>query len=337
MFDITAHLPHRRKQTASGWISFNAPCCVHTGEKRQDRRQRGGIKIVDSGWSYHCFNCGYTASFILGRHLSFRARRLLEWLAVPTEEIERINLESLRHRNIQGILDDRQRTSNTLQGIHFEDRDCPYIDLVTVDNTEQWQYLRDRHVPEDYPAMLAVSYDRRGIPGILGRMAVVIPFTYDNRMVGHTIRFMDDRAPKYIHDIQPGYVFGTDLQQAGWKHVFVMEGVFDALSISGLAVLHADISDSQAKLIRSLDREITVVPDQDTAGMRLVDRALELGWAVSMPEWPPGCKDVNDAVRSIGRLATVITIMHARETSRIKIELRKKQILKKSHEIQSFR
>ena len=127
----------------------------------------------------------------------------------------------------------------------------------------------------------------------------------------------------------PGYVFGTDLQHPDWQHVLVMEGVFDALSISGLAVLHAEISDSQARLIRSLGREITVVPDQDSAGMKLVDRALELGWAVSMPEWPEGCKDVNDAVKLFGKFGALVTIMQARETSRVKIELRRRQIAKR--------
>jgi DNA primase len=128
--------------------------------------------------------------------------------------------------------------------------------------------------------------------------------------------------------MQPGYVFGTDLQRPDWQHAIVVEGVFDALSIAGLAVLHADISDAQARLIRSLGREVTVVPDQDQAGMKLVDRAVELGWAVSMPAWPQDIKDVNDAVKQFGRLATLIHIMQARETSRIKIELRKRQLAK---------
>jgi DNA primase len=139
---------------------------------------------------------------------------------------------------------------------------------------------------------------------------------------------LDNRQPRYIHDTQPGYVFGTDLQGADWRYVIVVEGVFDALSIGGLAVLHADINDAQARLIRSLDREVVVVPDQDAAGLRLVDRAVELGWSVSMPEWPADVKDVNDAVIRWGCVATVITIMQARETSRIKIELRRKQLVK---------
>jgi DNA primase len=111
--------------------------------------------------------------------------------------------------------------------------------------------------------------------------------------------------------------------------VIVVEGVFDALSINGLAVLHAEINESQVRLIRSLGREVVVVPDQDEAGIKLVDRAVELGWAVSMPDWPADIKDVNDAVIRWGRLATLLTIMQARETSRIKIELRKRQLVKK--------
>jgi DNA primase len=105
--------------------------------------------------------------------------------------------------------------------------------------------------------------------------------------------------------------------------------VFDALSINGLAVLHAEINDAQVRLIRSLGRDVVVVPDQDEAGMKLVDRAVELGWAVSMPVWPVGIKDVNDAVIRLGRLAALITIMQAKETSKIKIELRKKQLVKR--------
>jgi len=313
---VVSFLPGKRKQTASGWISFNAPCCIHRGDN-QDRRQRGGIKpSPDGSWSYHCFNCGYTASFVLGRNLTFKARKLLEWMNVPQEEIERMNLESLKHKSIEGLLGERQQVVNQLQNIVFEDRDLP-ADTQPL-NADGEAYLRSRSLPADYPFM----YKTMPRPGI------VIPFTHDNQVVGHTTRFLDDRVPKYIQDIQPGYVFGTDLQGANWQYAVVVEGVFDALSISGLAVLHADINEAQARLIRSLGREIIVVPDQDAAGMRLVDRAVELGWSVSMPDWPADVKDVNDAVIRWGKLGTLLTIMQSKETSKIKIELRKKQLLK---------
>jgi hypothetical protein len=315
MIDVYSYLPGKKKQTASGWISFNAPCCEHNGESR-DRRSRGGIKTSDAGWSYHCFNCGFTASFVLGRNLSYKARKLLGWMHVPPEEIERINLESLRHRNVEGLLAERKSVADQLMNIQFEDRMLPADTQPLTAECEH--YLAKRKISLDYP-FLYKTMPRRGI---------VIPFTYDNQVVGHTTRFLDDRSPKYIQDIQHGYVFGVDLQKPDWQIVLVMEGVFDALSIDGLAVLHAEINDAQVRLIRSLGREVIVVPDQDEAGMKLVDRAVELGWSVSMPDWTDGVKDVNDAVIRWGRLATLLTIVQARETSRIKIELRKKQMIK---------
>jgi hypothetical protein len=236
---------------------------------------------------------------------------------VPQEEIERMNLESLKHKSIEGLLGERQEIVNRLQNIEFEDRNLPETTQPLSDTG--LAYLRSRGLSLDYPFF----YKTMPRPGI------VIPFTHNNQVVGHTTRFMDDRTPKYIQDIQPGYVFGTDLQQSDWQYSIVVEGVFDALSINGLAVLHAEINDAQSRLIRNLGKEIIVVPDQDEAGMRLVDRAVELGWGVSMPEWPVGVKDVNDAVIRLGKLGCLLTIMQAQETSKIKIELRKKALVKR--------
>jgi hypothetical protein len=324
VIDILFYLPGKRKATPSGWVSFNAVCCHHNGSN-VDKRGRGGLKATEQGWSYHCFNCGYTASFILGRSVSFKARRLLSWIGVPDAEIDHLNLESLKHRNIYGILEDRQKTFNTLAAIEFEERDLPPYAELLVDEGNYRDYVRGRRVPEDFPVMAQMQND--GIHWT--RPHVIIPFTYDNKIVGWTCRFLDNKQPKFISDSQPGYVFGTDLQNNTWEHVLVTEGIFDALCIGGLAVMHNTISDAQVRLIRNLGKQVTVVPDQDQAGLELIDRAVELGWAVSIPEWPLHIKDVNDAVIEYSRLGALLTIMQARETSKIKIELRKKQLAKR--------
>ena len=319
MIDVVAYLPAKRKQTPSGWISFNAPCCA-------DKRQRGGLKVSDRGWSYHCFNCQFTASFILGRSVGFKARKLLGLLNVPERDIDLLNLESLRHRSIEGILDERQQIFNTLSDIKFEEKEDfpPHVELLTPEHTTYWEYVRSRCVPEDYPVMVQMEND--GVHWT--RDHVIIPFTYKDTLVGWCARMLSGTGPKYINHSQPGYVFGTDLQKSDWQHVLVMEGIFDALCIGGLALMHNTVSDAQARLIRSLGKEITVVPDRDAAGMELVDRAVELGWAVSIPDWPEGIKDVNDAVVKMGKLATMITIFQAREVTKLKIELRKRQLAK---------
>jgi hypothetical protein len=298
---------------------------VHNGHSA-DRRSRGGIKTSDQGWSYHCFNCNYTASFILGRNLTYKARRLLEWLHVPEEEINRVNLESMRHRSIEGILSDRQRTFNSISDIKFEERELPpFAELMTDEHPAYQTYITRRCIPSDYPIMVQPNND--GVHWT--RPHVVIPFTYDNTIVGYSCRFLDARTPKYINETQPGYVFGTDLQKPNWQYAIVCEGVFDALSISGLAVLHSEINDAQVRLIRSLNREVIVVPDQDKSGLALVDRALELGWSVSVPDWPWDVKDINDAVQRMGKLTALMTILQARHHSRVHIELAKKKIQKK--------
>jgi len=320
MLDILSYLPAKRKQTPSGWISFNAPCCG-------DKRSRGGLKVNEQGWSYHCFNCNRTASFVLGKPVGYKAKELLTQLGAPESEINALNLESLRHRSIHGILDDRTKIANAITDIKFDEFDDfpPASELITEEHPFYWKYLRDRRVPEDFPAMTTIRTD--GIHWV--RPHVTIPFTYDGKIVGWTARFLDNKAPKYINHMQPGYVFGTELQHSDWQYVIVVEGIFDALSIDGLAVMHSTVSDLQARVIRNLGKEIIVVPDQDKAGIELIDRAVELGWSVSIPDWPEDVKDVNDAVIKFGKLATLLTIMQSRETSKIKIELRKKNLVKR--------
>jgi hypothetical protein len=44
-----------------------------------------------------------------------------------------------------------------------------------------------------------------------------------------------------------------------------------------------------------------------------------------MPDWPPGVKDVNDAVKGLGRLATLWLILQAKESYSLKIQLRAKK------------
>jgi hypothetical protein len=259
--------------------------------------------------------------------VGFKARKLLGLLNVPVRDIDLLNLESLKHRSIEGILDERQQIIDALSDIKFKETEAlpPHVELLTPEHTTYWEYIRSRCVPEDYPIMVQMQHD--GVHWT--RDHVIIPFTYNDTLIGWCARMLSGSGPKYINHSQPGYVFGTDLQKSAWQHVLVMEGIFDALSISGLALMHNTINDAQARLIRSLGKEITVVPDHDAAGMELVDRAVELGWAVSMPVWPDGVKDVNDAVVKMGRLATMITIFQARETTKLKIELRKKQFVKR--------
>ena len=325
MIDILSYLPSKHKATSSGWISFNAPCCIHNGES-QDRRSRGGMRQQDDEWSYHCFNCGFTASFTPGRPVSYKARRFLDWLGVDSVDIERLNLESLKRKSLLDLTADRNQIRHV--DVAFDETEVPMgVELIDPENAAHQRYLdylASRKIVLEYPFLV----DKKRGP----RDRIVVPYTYKNRIVGHTSRYLDNRTPKFINSQQPGYVFGYDLQKAGWTSAIVTEGIFDALSISGLAVMHDTISPQQAQLIKQLKRRIIVVPDQDKAGLSIIDAAVEYKFAVSIPEWPEDVKDVNDAVVKYGVVTTLLHIHNNAETSKIKIEMFKKRLQRKLNE-----
>ena len=94
---ILTSLPANRKKTPSGWMSFNAPCCVYNGET-QDKKKRGGIMTsADGTLSYHCFNCGYKASYILGRRLSQKMRTFMSYIGIADNTIRKLAIEAMRH------------------------------------------------------------------------------------------------------------------------------------------------------------------------------------------------------------------------------------------------
>ena len=68
------------------------------------------------------------------------------------------------------------------------------------------------------------------------------------------------------------------------------------------------------------------MPDTDSAGKKLVDRAIEAGWTVSFPVWQETCKDLNEATVKYGKLFVLKSILQAKETSRLRIELKKKRL-----------
>jgi hypothetical protein len=321
---ILAHLPSKRKQTPSGWISFNAPCC-------QDQRQRGGL-IFNQGdaVSYHCFNCGFKASWQPGRNLTQKMRKFMRDLNMSDDIINQLGLEAMR-------LKDSETAEVRSIVPTFDERVLP-PDSKTLQSWNNWgelgggdtipkgvidvaYYLMDRGIEFDqYPFYYCpkVGFSNR----------VIIPFIYNGKIVGYTARAIGDAKPKYISEQQPGYVFNLDNQNNDRKFVIVCEGPLDALSIDGCALLGSEIKDSQNWLLKQLGKEIVLVPDRDHEGPKTVEQAIEFGWSVSMPEWPAGVKDVNDALIKLGKLSTLYLITQAKESNSLKIQLRAKRWFK---------
>ena len=161
-------------------------------------------------------------------------------------------------------------------------------------------------------------------PGYVDR--VLIPFYQDGKVVGYTGRKITEGKPKYLTDSQSGYVFNIDAQDYNRKFVIVVEGQFDAIAVDGVGIMTNEPNEAQVARINALAKEVIVVPDRDRPGSKLLKFAIDNGWSASLPPWGDDVKDVADAVKKYGRIYTLFTILHYRETNEIKIQLLKKKL-----------
>jgi hypothetical protein len=276
------------------------------------------------GISYHCFNCGFKASYQPGRHVTRKMRQLLSWLGVPDDTINKITLEALKIQSDETAL-------AAVAIPKFEDKPLPDGSLRISEWIENIQKLPD-DLRAQFDTVVEYIWSRKLDPmadfywcpvaGFADRL--IVPFRLEGRIVGHTARKVVEGKPKYISDQTPGYVFNLDSQTQDREFVIVVEGPMDALSIDAVAVLGAEIMDKQALLINRLNRAVIVVPDRDADGQRTVEQALLNGYAVSMPDWPEGIKDVNDAAQKLGQLTALYLVIQAQEHNELKVRLRAK-------------
>jgi hypothetical protein len=333
---IRSILPAKKKTTPSGWTSFNAPCCHHNGESL-DTRGRGGLTAnADGSVSYHCFNCNFKASYQPGRHLTFKFRKLLKWLGADDSDIKRLVIEAIRVRELVAPETVKQEAEE--ERIEFKVRDLPE-GAVSFQQMMTFHLLDDfKNVPPllnsavDYTNSRKMNYDKYDFYWTDStehslHQRVIIPCVWQGKIIGYTSRaFTDGVKPKYYSHYEPNFVFNMNNQQQDSKFVIVCEGPFDAMSIDGVAVLNNECNETQADIIESLGKEVIVVADRDKAGAKMINNAIEYGWSVSFPVWLETSKDINEAVVKYGRLFVLKTILDAKQTSKLKIELMKKKL-----------
>ena len=316
---VLTFLPAKRKTTPSGWTSFNAPCCIHNGETR-DQKQRGGVIQEGGGISYHCFNCGFKASWQPGRPFSHKLRKLLQWLGTPDDVVNKVAFDVMREN--EGV-EVKQRLAElpTFDTVPLPDDAIKITDITNFDKYSMavLEYMAARNLNTD-------DTNYYWSPSLGYRDRLIIPFYYEDRVVGWTGRsVLPDKKPKYLTEVQPGFVYGLDEQRYSKMFAIVCEGQLDAIHVEGCALGGSEISDQQAMLLGKLQKDIIVVPDRDKAGSKLVERAIELGYSVSMPEWKQGINDIGDAVHEYGRLYALHSIAAVAEESPLKIRLRAKK------------
>lgn len=320
-------IPPRAKSSPSGWTSFNAPCCGHRGHS-PDTRKRGGLRF-DSGIVYNCFNCKFTASWQPGRPISNKFKNLCKWMGASDDDINTMIFEALKTESPEYVHEHSEPK------IEFTDKELPEGSAPIA------TWACDEHIEDIAPLLdpIVLYLADRGFnplsehfwwsPSAGYENRVIIPFTYQGRIVGNTARKVTEGKPKYVSDQHPHFVFNIDAQKEDQQYVFVCEGPFDAISIGGAALLTNDIADQQARIINSLGAKVIVIPDQDEAGLQLIHKAIDYDWAVAFPNWDLDVKDAADAVQKYGKLFVTVDAIQTAVDGEIKITMALKQLEQK--------
>jgi hypothetical protein len=252
-------------------------------------------------------------------------KTLCRWLGSSEDTIKELVFEAMKTEG------DDYRPEHQEIKLEFTDKELPEGAMPLLEWVNS-QYWKDISLEVELVIAYVVS---RGYDPFDGNFywspasgyesRVIIPFRWEGRIVGNTARKVTAGKPKYLSDQHPHFVFNFDQQKENQKYIFVCEGPFDALAVSGVALLTNEIAEQQSRIINSLGAEVIVIPDQDRAGLVLFDRAAELGWAVAMPNWDHDVKDVADAVQRYGRLFVIVDAIKTAQQGQIKINMAKKQ------------
>lgn len=319
-----ALLPPRAKHSPSGWTSFNAPCCHHRGHS-QDTRKRAGIRFDGNGVVYNCFNCKFSTGWQPGSSFGEKMKTLARWLGATDDLIKEFVFEAMKTES------EEYKPENHEPKLEFTDKELPEGAMPLLDWVNS-EYFKEVSILLEPVISYVVNrgYDPFNgdfywspSPGYENR--VILPFRWEGRVVGNTARKVTNGRPKYLSDQHPNFVFNFDRQSEDQRYIFVCEGPFDALCIGGVALLTNEISDQQSRIINSLGKEVIVIPDQDSAGLVLFDRAAELNWSIAMPNWDHDVKDTADAVQRYGKLFVVVDAIKTAQKGAIKINMAKKQ------------
>lgn len=329
-------IPPRSKSSPSGWTSFNAPCCHHRGHS-PDKRKRAGVRFDGLGFVYNCFNCKFTTGWQPGSPIGEKLKTLCVWLGASNDDIKELIFEALKTESPE------YTPQEHIPSIEFGDKKLPE-DSMSIKDWLNSENLLDNDIAESISKVVDYLVSRGFDPlsdnffwsrssGYENR--VIIPFRWQNRIVGNTARKIDDGKPKYLSDHHPHFVFNFDQQKEDQKYIFVCEGPFDALSINGVALLTNDVAEQQSRIINSLGVEVIVIPDQDRAGMSLINRASELGWSVAFPNWDHDIKDAADAVKRYGKLFVIVDAIKTSVNGSIRINIEKNKMLQKLSRIEN--
>lgn len=286
----------------TGFYQFKCPCC-------HDYKVRAGLKFEGGVVQYNCFNCGRKPAYTENSGvISKKMRECLLALGIPDQEINNTV-------NVAFFNKDASDQNITLDKITKKSIVVPTISLPSnsfrLNSTDEFKdeqeainkYLRGRMIdPNSYPFYFS-SDD-------YFKNRVIIPFYKNKKVIYWQARSIDDIGERYLNcTISKNAVFFNYDKLFSWSELplFIVEGVFDALSVDGVGTLGSAINEEKIEILNSSTRRKIVVVDRDSNGKKVGELALANNWEITFA--PEGC-DINKSIITYGRLWTIYELMN---------------------------
>lgn len=298
------------RANSGGWFPVLCQVCNDHGQKGP----RAAFLFTDGGdgMSYHCFNCEFKTSYSPHKDRSFsnNFKKLARHFHIPLNDCNDVLLRYL------GSEEEQQAEEQKL------------IDYEPKTITMPPRFYQMTEDPDDLVANCAIDYlrDERMIDWTqhkwflaepngkdkdqwFGRL--IIPVYKDNRLIYYAGRDLTDSMPrkyKNCEQARDNVLYGFDrLMENTDAPLYVMEGIFDAMLVKGVAMFGRTMTEGQIYWLNRSRRPKVVIPDKFGDGHELAEQALSLGWSVTTPDIGDE-KDVTDAVKKYGMLYTLKTL-----------------------------
>lgn len=325
IYEKLGHIKTSRK----GWKTRNCMMCHTKGESRDTRGRFGILVNGDGSIAVRCFNCKFSAKFVPGEQFSKHFEQFLREIGFTNYDIKKLNFELFKEKTNQEVSPEIKLKDNVLKRwvpMSLPEDSYPistWAELGCNDKSflsvVEYCYSRGiRNFNDIYwtPSKNAF-YNKR----------FILPFRYKGNIVGYTGRFAgtppEKSIPKYHNNMPDDYIYNLD-NQSHWsrKYVILAEGVLDAYFTDGISASGNTINEEQIQIIKSLNKDIIVIPDNDKDGGELVKIALKEKWAIAFPNWGKDIKDAGAATEKYGRILTVQSIIKSAEFNPISAKLK---------------
>lgn len=282
---------------SKGWQHCKCKLC-------NDYKVRASFAFEDARIKYNCFNCGISPSYTKNStYIHKEFRDVLNAYGITDDEID-LEIGKNYFNKEQLVL---AKKTKELKIVEVELPINSYA-VTHVDENDMWtvvanEYLASRGLAlDDHTWYLSTHLEFRD--------RLIIPYFKDGKVIYWQARSFDENAKKrYINPnvpIEP-ILFGyEELHKNTDSPLFIMEGVFDAISVGGISMLGSKLYKQRIDAFtKSRRRKIFVIDkkDKQNNGYKLGIDALKHGWDITFVSGDT--RDVNHAVTKWGKLWTI--------------------------------